>query len=179
MKVQLIEDATILIPNKEHKNFTETGSAFKKGSELEGEPVNIMGKRRGEDFTYRLFKTNDNQLIFLNKTDMKNRVVQLNFEGVPTETVKLNFEGVPTEEIKIGFDGVQPIIVDENPNKSIFAKYSSAGVLVGSAVGFGISKYKNMEMKKIVMFTLIGALAGYVVGNQIDKRLKIVVKQSK
>lgn len=179
MKVTLIDDATILIPNKEHKNFTETGSAFQKGSELEGEVVSIQGKRRGEDFTYRLFKTNDNKLIFLNKTDMKNRIVKLNFDGVPTETVKLNFDGVPTEEIKISFDGVKPIIIDEDPNKSVFAKYSSTGVLLGSAVGFGIAKYKKMEVKKIVIFTVVGAIAGYFIGKQVDKRVPIVVKQSK
>ena len=110
---------------------------------------------------------------------MKHRVVKLNFEGVPSETVKLNFEGVPTEEIKIGFDGVQPTIIDEDPNKSIFAKYSSAGVLVGSAVGFGIAKYKKMEVKRVIVFTLVGAIAGYFLGKQVDKRIPIVVKQSK
>ena len=167
MKVKVIEDAVILIPNKDHKNFTETGRMYPKGTELEGEEIQVKGLRRGEDFTYRLFKTNNKQLIFLNKTDMKNRVVKLGS----------SFDGVAPEEIKLGFDGVEPIIIDEDPNKSIFSVYTSVGILVGSGIGFGIAKYKNQSVGRMVAATLIGAVAGYFIGKQIQKRIPIVVKR--
>jgi len=67
MRATIIEDATTLIPNKDHRNFTETGVLIPKGTEVEGEIKNISGLRRGKPFVYRLFLTNKKQFIFLNK----------------------------------------------------------------------------------------------------------------
>ena len=62
-----IEDAPILIPNKEHSNFTQSNAVIDKGTLIEGNELFINGKRRGEDFTYKLFRTKDNNLIHLKK----------------------------------------------------------------------------------------------------------------
>lgn len=63
----VIEDANVLIPNPEHQNFTATAEVIKKDTEITGEPKNIKGLRKGEPFTYKLFLTNDNKLIYLKK----------------------------------------------------------------------------------------------------------------
>ena len=69
MTAEVIEDAPVLVPNKEHANFTRTEIVIPAGTKIEGEVKIIKGKRRGEPFTYRLFCTNDNQYIYLKKTN--------------------------------------------------------------------------------------------------------------
>ena len=63
MEVEVIEDAPILIPNNKHQNFTESSNVIKKGTILLGDEAQIKGKRRGEGFTYKLFKTKNNQVL--------------------------------------------------------------------------------------------------------------------
>ena len=46
MKVEIIEDANVLIPNKEHENFTEGKEVLKRGTIINGEAKLIKGKRR-------------------------------------------------------------------------------------------------------------------------------------
>ena len=48
-KVTVLSDCKVLVPNKEHKNFTETKEVIKKGKVLNGRFVNIDGKRRGQE----------------------------------------------------------------------------------------------------------------------------------
>ena len=67
IKGVITEDTKTLIPNKEHKNFTETNTIIPKGTIVEGEMKSIQGKRKGEDFLYRVFFTNDGHIIFQNK----------------------------------------------------------------------------------------------------------------
>ncbi len=67
MTATVIEDANVLIPNSEHKNLTSTQEVIKKDTEVTGEPKSIIGLRRGEPFTYKLFLTNNNKLIYLKK----------------------------------------------------------------------------------------------------------------
>ena len=65
-KVTVIKDCKILKANKQHKNFTETKEILKKGTVLSGRNVKIDGKRRGENFTYRIFITDDEKIIYQN-----------------------------------------------------------------------------------------------------------------
>ena len=58
IKAQVIEDAKILIPNTEHKNFTDSGEIIEEGTFVSGQVKNIEGLRRGKPFIYRLFLTN-------------------------------------------------------------------------------------------------------------------------
>ena len=65
MRVKVIEDANVLIPNDEHKNFVENGDVIEKNTELVGNKKRITGLRRGKPFTYKLFITKNNQILYL------------------------------------------------------------------------------------------------------------------
>jgi len=53
-KVRVLDSCKVLIPNEEHKNFTESTEQIEKDELLTGKYVNIEGLRRGKPFTYRL-----------------------------------------------------------------------------------------------------------------------------
>jgi hypothetical protein len=156
MKVEVIKDAEVLIPNKEHQNFTTSSEVIKSGTILEGEPKLIKGKRRGEDFTYKLFGTTNNKLIYLNKTKMNVTEVTLGADAQPSATV---------------------IAVPEG--KKLFTKNVYISTLIGAGVGFGYSKYKKMDNKKTVMYAVVGAVVGFAVAKYMEKRKAVTVKPSK
>ena len=156
MKVTVIEDAKVLIPNKEHLNFTEGNEVIKKGTEIEGNPKQIKGKRRGEDFVYKLFGTNDNKIIYLKKIK-------------PMEKT----------EVTLGADAqTSATIVDIPVGKKLFTKNATIYMLIGAAAGFGFAKYKKYKTGKIVMSTSVGAVAGFALGTYVDKHLSVKVKKS-
>jgi hypothetical protein len=156
MKVQLKEDANVLIPNKEHQNFTESGSVLEEGTILNGDYKEIIGKRRGEPFTYRLFISDKNQIIYQNKT-------------TPMEKT----------EVTLGADAqATPTKVDMKPAER-FTKNKIAGLIIGGLAGFAFAKYKKHDMKKVAMYIGIGAAVGYGAGYILDKRKKVVVQPSK
>lgn len=158
MEVQTIKHATILIPNKEHANFTETDSVIKAGTILFGEPMTIKGKRRGEDFEYKLFKTQDNKFIHLNK-----------------------IQPMKTTEVTLGADAKQsPTLIDIPATKKMFTKNVIIATLVGAGAGYYYSaKVKKLDKKKIVMYSVGGAIAGFLAGKWFEKRKGIVIKPSK
>lgn len=141
----LIEDAPVLIPNKDHQNFTATSEIIKKGTEVSGNPKLINGLRRGEPFQYKLFLTTDNKLIHLKKI----------------KTMGNN------TEVKLGADSsTTPTVV--NLKQSMLAKTDIAYAIGGAALLFGYAKlYKKHEMRKSLIFAAIGAVAGFVVGKVI------------
>ena len=63
----VIEEAHVLVPNKEHQNFTRTREILPVGEKIVGSFKSIKGKRRGEDFSYRVFITNNGEIIYSNK----------------------------------------------------------------------------------------------------------------
>lgn len=158
MEVQVIQDAYVLTPNKEHENFTETEQLIKAGTILDGEPKQIQGKRRGEAFTYKLFLTKDKKFIHLKK-----------------------IQPMKTTEVLLGADSKQtPTIVDIPSTKKMFTKNVIIASLVGAGAGYYYSaKMKKMENKKVLMYTLGGALAGFFAGKFIEKRKAVVIKPSK
>ena len=158
MKVEVIEDANILIPNKEHKNFTETSEIIKKGSILDGLPRMIKGKRRGEDFTYKLFVTEkDNKIIHLKK-----------------------IKPMSVTEVTLGADAQpSPTVVTVPEGKKLITTNVLIYTLVGAGAGYGWSKYKNLDNKKTTMFAVVGAVVGFAVGKYMEKRKAVVVKPSK
>ena len=92
MKAITLADAEVLIPNNDHKNFTFSGQIIKEGTNINGEEVYINGLRRGEPWVYRLFKTDNNQLIYLNKVKtMPTTEVKLGADAGQTTTV-VNFK---------------------------------------------------------------------------------------
>lgn len=158
MEVEVIQDAFVLIPNKEHENFTETERKIVAGRKLFGEPRYIKGKRRGEPFTYKLFLTDNKEFIHLNK-----------------------IKPMKTTEVLLGADAKQtPTVVDmAKPNK-MFNKTNVAGALIGAGVGYYYSsKVKKLEKKKVIMWTIGAGILGYVAGVMIEKRRAVVIKPSK
>lgn len=143
MQVKLAEDARVLIPNSVHQNFTETEEIIHKDTILNGEPKVIRGLRRGEPFDYKLFLTENNKLIHLKKT-----------------------RNMDATEVKLGADSSKtPTVV--NLKQTVLAKPAIIGAISGAVIGFGYAKYKKHETKKIGIYTLVGAVAGYVIGRVI------------
>jgi hypothetical protein len=156
MEATLKNDAKVLIPNSEHKNFTETNEVLSKGTKVSGQPKNIQGLRRGEPFTYRLFLTNNNQLIHLN-----------------------NLENMNATEVKLGADAtVTSTKVDLIPAET-FNKIRRNGLIIGAVAGFAWAKYKKHDIKKVGMWIGVGALVGYAAAYVIDTNRKAIVKPSK
>lgn len=126
IKTTTIEDAVVLIPNKEHQNFTSTNEIIPKGSEIEGNAQIVKGLRRGEPQDYRLFVTNDNKIIFLNKTK-----------------IKTNMEN---REVTLGVGGEKSIVVNDSMPK--LGRPVVLGAIGGALAGYGYCKYKGHDMKK-------------------------------
>ncbi len=69
-------------------------------------------------------------------------------------------------EVKLGADSAKtPTVV--NLKQTALAKPAILGAIGGAIIGFGYSKYKKHETKKLAIFTVVGAIAGYVVGRVI------------
>jgi hypothetical protein len=159
MKVSgiVIEETKTLVPNKEHKNFTESDTIVPKGTKVDGELKSIEGLRKGEKFIYRVFVTNDGQIIFQNKINNL----------------------MPVTEVKLGADAsTTPTMVNLKPAE-IFNKMRFAGVVVGGLSGFAYAKYRKHDLRKSAMYIGIGALVGFGVAYVIDTRKKAVVTPSK
>jgi hypothetical protein len=163
MEVEVIEDARILIPNIEHQNFTESSNIIRKGTILLGDETLIKGKRRGEGFTYKLFKTKNNQLIYLKKIKpMQVTEVTLGAGGeTATNTV------------------TTPTLISVPSGKKLLTKNVIMGTLIGAGAGFGWSKYKKLDKKATMTYSIIGAIIGFGVSKYVEKRKAIVVKPSK
>jgi hypothetical protein len=163
MEVEVIEDARILIPNIEHQNFTESGNVISKGTILLGDVTLIKGKRRGEGFTYKLFKTKNNQLIYLKK-----------------------IKPMQVTEVTLGADSktatntvTTPTLISVPSGKKLLTKNVIMGTLIGAGAGFGWSKYKKLDKKSTMTYAVIGAIIGFGVSKYVEKRKAIVVKASK
>jgi hypothetical protein len=156
MKVVTIKDAAVLIPNKEHENFTDSGEVIEKNTELKGKSVEIAGLRRGKPFTYKMFVTEDKKIIYLN-------------------TIK----PMETTEVTLGADSSQsPTRVNFIPAET-FNKLRTTGIVVGGIAGFAWAKYKKHDMKKVAMYIGLGAVIGYFAAYVIDSRKDATVKESK
>lgn len=156
MKVIVTEDTNVLLPNTEYKNFTESTEVIKAGTELEGEPKEVAGLRRGKPFVYRLFSTKEGKILFINKIKPMNMT-----------------------EVKLGADSsVSATDINLIPAE-MSKKYKFYGVIAGGALGFAAFKYRKQEgAKKMATYIGLGALAGYLAGSMLYKN-KIKVKQSK
>lgn len=143
IETELIEDAVVLIPNKEHQNFTETDEVISAGTKVSGDAKIVKGLRRGKPYDYRLFVTDDNKIIFLNKTK-----------------IKTNME---TREVTLGVGGEKSIIVNENTPKTL-GRPVVLGAIGGALAGYAYCKYKNHDMKTTGIYALVGGAIGYVAG---------------
>lgn len=155
MNVVTIEDVKALIPNAEHKNFTSTDIIIPKGTELTGNFKLVNGLRKGKPFQYRLFYTNDNQIIYTNKIK-------------PTK--------METTEVKLGADGANAPAKIINIPAQLKDRNALIGAALGAVAGFGYANYKKEDYKKKLMYTLIGAGLGFVAGKMVTKKGLVTVK---
>tara|TARA_R110000868_G_scaffold46244_2_gene152926 strand:- start:880 stop:1350 length:471 start_codon:yes stop_codon:yes gene_type:complete len=156
MKVITITDSAVLMPNKEHQNFTDSGVVIPSGNILEGESKKIDGLRRGKPFTYKIFHTNNNQFIYLN-------------------TIK----PMETTEVTLGADSSQSATKVNLIPAEMYTQDKLIGVIVGGVAGFLWAKYKKHDMKRVAMYIGSGAVVGYAAAYFLDTRKNAIVKSSK
>lgn len=157
-EVKVIANANVLKANKEHKNFTETKEVIPMGTTLYGKTIMVDGLRRGQPFKYRLFSTNNKKIIHLNKIE-------------PMKVV----------EVTLGADQSQtPTLVDMARPKLNLTKWTIGGALAGAGAGYYYSaKMKNKTQTQVIIYSLLGLVAGFYVGKMIEKRRPIKITQSK
>lgn len=144
MKCEVIEDAIVKLPNKEHKNFTDSKEVIAKGTIIDGNPFLVKGKRGKEDFNYKLFRTKEGQLIFINKVKpMENVEVTLNADGAAT-VVKM-------------------------PNEQKMTLIIASTTAAGALGGFMFARKKKYETKKQLLAVAVGGVLGYIAGRLIEK----------
>lgn len=154
IKATTISDAAILVPNKEHKNFTDTGKVIPKNTEIFGNPTIIKGLRRGQPFEYKLFVTNKNEFIYL-KT----------------------IQPMKSTEVLLGADASTTPTVVTMPNDSNLGMRPVLGTILGGVLGYYYAKKKNPS--KVMMFTVIGGVAGFAAGKYLQGTGVVFFKKSK
>lgn len=156
MKVVTCSDVPVLIPNEQHKNFTASDVIIPKGTTLTGEFKAIKGLRKSEPFTYRLFYTNKDQIIYTK-----------NIKPVTMERT----------EVTLSAEGQEKPSAIINIPKNYFDKNAMYGAILGAAAGFGFAHYKQKSVKHKLLFTCLGAVAGIVAVKVIVKAKAITVKK--
>lgn len=154
MKAIIISNASILIPNNDHKNFTDSGSVIEKGTIIDGQPKIIQGLRKGKPFAYRLFITNKEEIIHLNKIKPMDKT-----------------------EVYLGADSNTTPTVVRMPNESNFGMRPILGTVIGGIVGYYVAKKKYPT--KLMMFTVLGAVAGFAAGKYLQGQGSVLFKKSK
>jgi len=156
MEAIVNKDAKVLIPNMDHKNFTETDKIIPEGTTLQGEFRNVQGLRRGKPFTYRLFIDKDGTILFQN-----------------------NITQMTTTEVTLGADSSRTATTVNLRPAEMFNRTKTMGLVLGAVAGFAYAKYKKHDMKKSIKFLAIGAIAGYLGGYVVDANKKVTITQSK
>ena len=152
------KDATLLVPNEEHRNFTTTENYLPSGKEVSGEYINIAGKRRGEPFVYRLFKTANGSLIYANFI-------------TPNKTETMT-------EVNLGVDGRPTPTKIKMPNNKKYDQAHVIGAVLGTIAGFMAAKKLKKTKKQTALFVIGGAVAGFVGGKLVAGKPVIDVKIS-
>ena len=82
---KVIRSNALLIPNKNHKNFTRSRETLQKDTIVKGFLIDIKGERRGKPFVYKLLRLLEpkykRQYIFA-------RAVQLNSPNISQPTAQ-------------------------------------------------------------------------------------------
>lgn len=152
MTVIVAQDSKILIPNKEHKNFTETNEVIEKGEQIQGEYKLVNGLRRGKPFSYRVFITTDGKILYSN-----------------------NLTNMQTE-VTLGADSqMAPVTVNMKPAET-FKKARLIGTAIGAIGGFYYAKKtKKTEVKTIMKYSAVGGIIGYLAVWAFDQAKSVTV----
>jgi hypothetical protein len=155
MEVIVKKDSKYLIPNKEHQNFTESNDVVGEGNLLRGNFANIEGLRRGEPFTYKLFITEDRNILYQNNVE-------------PMKT-----------EVTLGADSQRSSTIVNLVPAETFSKVKTTGLIIGAVAGFAYAKYKKHDMKKMAMYIFGGAVVGFATAYVVDRNKVGTVTSSK
>lgn len=157
MRTFTIDTAPILIPNKEHKNFTESTFEIPKGKSINGEFKVINGLRRGKPFDYRVFVTDRNEIIYAK-----------------------HVKQMANTEVTLGADAqVQATKVEMIPSERSSTIKNVIGSATGGILGYAIAKKQGVSTTKTIIYASVGAIAGYLIAKQFTKKSGIVVQKSK
>jgi hypothetical protein len=139
---KVLEDCKLLLPNKEHENFTESNFTIDKDTILLGNNKRIIGKRRGDDFIYRIFVTDDKKILY-------------------TKNIK------DMREINLYADGSDDI--NRNPKEDNTKLY---GALIGLVAGYALHKYGSIKVinNYPILSILSSSLIGYFALPLITKK---------
>jgi len=154
MKTFTVKEAQILKPNAAHSNFVQTGEVLPTGTKISGEPVVVKGKRRGEDFNYRLFRCDNGAFIYIENVNPMNTEVKLGADGRNTNTGRATTIKMPSKAIQ---------------NAHLI------GAVLGSIAGFVVATKTKKPMKTKVMYAVGGAAIGYIAGRIIAGKPIIAV----
>ena len=152
----ILQDAPILKPNLEHKNFTETADLYEAGSKVEGDWKEINGLRRGKPFTYKVFITNEDDIIYSKYVEPMATEVTL---GADSQVSATKIEMIPSER------------------KTTTIRVVSS--VAGGLVGYIYARKNKYDRNKSIMFAGVGALAGFLISKQFTKNTGIVVQKAK
>lgn len=147
----IIQNCNFLIPNKEHKNFTDSNLEARVGEPITGEFRNINGLRRGKPFEYRLFFTKDGKILYANC---------IRAENISSEIIS-------------NADNMQS--VNTQPSDNI--KYLIA--LGGGIAGYYYGKKQNVNLNTLLTYIAVGSVGAYGIFYLIDKNKSTTNKPSK
>jgi hypothetical protein len=148
------EDVRVLKPNEDHKNFTETDIVIPSGTEIKGKAVNVNGLRRGKPFTYRLFVTDNQEYIHLNK-----------------------IKPMATTQVYLSADAAQtPTVVNVPTGKELISVPTVVGAVAGGYLGDLYARKKGGPRQLMMVG---GALLGFFIGRLYAQRRAVRFKPSK
>ncbi len=158
MEAVLLEDAQVLIPNEAHKNFTRSNQIIRKGTKVIGEQKKIKGLYRGEPFEYNLFYTNHGEIIFMKHINPKH---------------------MNKTEVTLGADSQQSATTIQIPSQSNLGIRPIIGTIAGGLLAFGFAKYKKVDNKHVIIYSVVGAVIGFVAAKFYQSHRDITIAKSK
>ena len=133
IQATIIKNTNYLIPNNEHKNFTDSSEEAREGKIILGEFKNVDGLRKGKPFQYRLFFSKDGKILYANCVKAEN---------VPSEILQ-SADGSKTVTLK----NLKP------------AAYMIA--IAGGLAGYLYGKKQNATGANLIKYTAVGAVGAY------------------
>lgn len=157
MEVEVITDASILVPCEAHRNFRSTNEFIPKGTKLNGHPKIVKGLQRGKPFDYNLFYTDKDEIIYIK-----------------------NIKPMQRTEVTLGADSATSATKIDLPNQSNLGKRPLIGAVIGAAAAYGFAKYRKVTTHKtMAIYVIIGCLVGFAAGKYIQSKRSVTVKPSK
>lgn len=150
MIVTTKNNTPILTNNNGHQNFVETDKIIPKGTVLQGEFINIIGKRKGKEFTYRLFKDKDGLYIYEKQ--------------------------VQPMEVNLNANGIADTRIVTLPNAKNDVRTHAIISVVAGIIGYAVAKKMGKSNKYALITGGLVAVAGYGVASYMTKNQVITFK---